>query len=215
MTHWIEPEEAQAIHAAVADAERRTSGEIVPVLLSAADDYEAAYWKAAALGGLLAEGVALAWIQLSGSWPRAGVTLLLPGLAGALVAALCVFFVPRLRPWLTGAEKVERRIAQRAREAFLNYEVFRTKARTGILVCVFELEHRVVVLADEGIHRVAPAGTWEALAGETARAMRDEGSGAALLGAVKRCGALLEERGLGRAGDDANELADHVRGDFR
>jgi len=215
LSNWIEPVDAEAIHAAVTDAERRTSGEIVPVLLSAADDYEVAYWKAATLGALLVEGAVLAWLWASGAWAHGGVALLLPGLAGGLVAALAVFFVPRLRPLLTGAEKVERRIAQRAREAFLNYEVFRTKARTGILICVFRLEHRVVVLADEGVHRVAPAGTWEALAAETAGAMRREGSGAALLGAVKRCGELLSERGLGRAIDDANELADHVRGEFR
>jgi hypothetical protein len=45
--------------------------------------------------------------------------------------------------------------------------------------------------------------------------MREQGSGPALLGAVRRCGELLVERGLARAADDANELADHVRGEFR
>ena len=70
-------------------------------------------------------------------------------------------------------------------------------------------------LADEGIHKVAPPGTWEALAGETARILSQDGSGAALLRAVERCGAILEERGLGLAAGDANELADEVRGEFR
>jgi putative membrane protein len=215
LSNWIEPEQAAAVSTAVAEAERRSSGEIVPVLLSAADDYEVAYWKAATLGALAAELVALAGLELAGGWGRSLGTVLLAGVGGGLFAALAVLFLPRLRPLLAGREKVERRIAQRAREAFLSYEVFRTKARTGILICVFTLEHRVVVLADEGIDRVAPKGTWEAVAAETARAMREHGSGAALLGAVQRCGELLVQRGLARAADDANELADHVRGEFR
>jgi putative membrane protein len=185
------------------------------VLLSAADDYEVAYWKAAALGALLGELAALAAAGLAGGWDRGFGTALAAGLVGGALAALAVLALPRLRPLVAGGEAVERRTAQRAREAFLAYEVFRTASRTGILVCVFELEHRVVVLADEGIHRVAPSGTWDALAAETARAMRESGSGAALLGAVRRCGELLSERGLGRADDDANELADHLRGEFR
>jgi uncharacterized membrane protein len=46
LSNWIEPGEAEAVLSAVAAAEGATSGEIVPVLLSAADDYEVAYWKA-------------------------------------------------------------------------------------------------------------------------------------------------------------------------
>ena len=214
----MKPGEADAIRTAVATAERRTSGEIVPVLLSAADDYEISIWKAATLGGLVAELIALGVLELGGAWPHGSAIaagLLGPGLLGALAAALTVHFVRRLRPLVAGRERVERRIAQRAREAFLNYELFKTRGRTGILICVFRLEHRVVVLADEGIHRVAPAGTWEALAQETARILSSDGSGAALLRAVDRCGAILAERGLGLASGDSNELADEVRGEFR
>jgi putative membrane protein len=212
---WLSPGEAEAVRGAVTAAERRTSGEVVPVLLSAADDYEVAYWKAATLGGLAAELLALGWHELGGAWTRDLAALLVPGLAGAVISALAVLFVRRLRPLIAGRERVERRVAQRAREAFLNFELWKTRDRTGILICVFQLEHRVVVLADEGIHRVAPAGTWDALAAETARAMRVKGSAEALLGAVERCGAILAERGLGRRSDDANELGDDVRGEFR
>lgn len=215
MASWIDTQEAERVRAEVVAAERRTSGEIVPVLLSAADDYEVAYWKAATLGALLAELVALLWFERETVWLRTVAGAVLPGLAGGLVSALAVLFVPALRPLLAGREKVERRIAQRAREAFLAYELFRTTRRTGVLICVFELERRVVVLADEGIHRVAPAGTWEELAATTARAMRESGSGPALLAAVRRSGEILAERGLGRAVDDANELGDEVRGEFR
>lgn len=215
MSNPSESPDGEAVRTAVAAAEKRSSGEIVPVILPAADDYEVAYWKAATLGGLLAELVALIVLRTSGAWASPTEAALLPGLAGALGAALVVLLVPRLRPLLAGAARVDRRILQRAREAFVAYELFRTQGRTGVLICVFQLEHRVVVLADEGIHRVAPAGTWEALAAEAALAMRTDGSVPALLGAVRRCGELLAERGLGRDANDRNELGDEVRGDFR
>ena len=215
MPNWIQPQEGETIRAAVVDAERRSRGEIVPVLLSAADDYEVAYWKAATLGAQLLTLIALAGVQLDVAWSSSVTGLLLPGLAGALLAALAVLAFPPLRPWLAGREKVEQRIGQRAREAFLAYEVFKTREGTGVLICVFTLEHRVVVLADEGIHRVAPPGTWDELARETAREMRLDGSSAALLAAVKRCGEILAERGLHRREDDANELRDELRGEFR
>lgn len=209
------PEEAEAIREAVVAAEGATAGEIVPVLLSAADSYEVAYWKAATLGCFVAELVALLVWRLREAWTPAVGTVLLPGLAGALVAALAVLLVPRLRPLIAGAEKVSERTARRAREAFLAYELFRTVDRSGILLCVFRLERRVVVLADSGIHAVASEGTWKQLADETAARMRTDGSGPALLAAVRRCAEILQERGLRRRPDDRNELGDELRGDFR
>ena len=86
------------------------------------------------------------------------------------------------------------------------------QARTGILVAVAAVERRGTILADEGIHAVVPAGTWEQLARETAATVRTSGPGAGLLQAVRRAGELLDAHGLARRSDDRNELADGVRG---
>lgn len=215
MKNLLQPMEAESIRAAVAEAEARSAGEIVPVLLSAADSYEVGYWKAAALGALAAQLLALVWARGSAVWGSPLPWVIISGLAGGLASALAVLLVPRLRPWLAGREKVAERTAQRAREAFLAYELFKTRDRSGILICVFRLERRVEVLADEGIHRVAPTGTWASLAVATASTMRGDGTAAALLAAVRRCGEILAESGLGRRADDSNELSDDVRGEFR
>ena len=74
------------------------------------------------------------------------------------------------------------------------------------------IQRRVTILADEGIHAVVPAGTWEQLARETAATVRTSGPGAGLLQAVRRAGELLDAHGLARRSDDRNELADGVRG---
>ena len=58
----------------------------------------------------------VAGLELAGGWGRSLGTVLLAGVGGGLFAALAVLFLPRLRPLLAGREKVDRRIAQRARE---------------------------------------------------------------------------------------------------
>src|SRR6476619_4210216 len=70
----------EAIRDAVAAAEKRSAGEVVPWIVEACDPYPEAGWKAAAVGALL--GIALGWgIHLvSGAW----------GVAPAYIAAAAI-----------------------------------------------------------------------------------------------------------------------------
>lgn len=208
----ISAAEADAIRSAVAEAERRTGGEIVALSIAAADAYQVAYWKGAALVGIAGATAAAAFDHFRPLWIARPGWMLLYVVCGFLAGGLAARFVAPWRRWLCGPALLERRLAQRAREAFLAHSVFATRDRTGILVAVAAFEHQVVVVADEGIHAVVPAGTWEALARETAATVRTAGAGAGLLQAVRRAGELLAEHGLARRSDDRNELADDVRG---
>ncbi len=211
----ITAEQAAAIRGAVAEAELRTGGEIVALALASADDYPVAYWKGAALTGLTAAILAAAVDLLRPIWVTRPAWMLLCVAGGMLGGAMAALSVPPFRRWLCGAALLDRRMEQRAREAFLVHEVWKTRDRTGILVAVGGFEHRVVVLADAGIHGVVPAGTWDRLAAETAATVRKSGAGAGLLAAVREAGEILSAHGLARRGDDRNELADGVRGEFR
>jgi putative membrane protein len=211
----ISADDAAAIQAAVADAERKTGGEIVPLALASADEYQVAYWKGAALTGLAAAAAAAVVDQLRPLWVSRPAWMLLFVACGLLAGGMATRLIPALRRRLCGAALLDRRLMQRAREAFLVHSVFATRDRTGILVAVAAFERQVVVLADEGIHAVVPPGTWEALARETASTVQRRGPGAGLLQAVQQAGELLSEHGLGRRADDRNELPDGVRGDFR
>ncbi len=204
--------EAEAIRAAVADAESRTGGEIVALALAEADAYQVAYWKGAAFAALATAAAAAAFDQLRPLWIARPTWMLLYVACGLLAGGLAARLFPPLRRWLCGPALLDRRLEQRAREAFLAHSVFGTRDRTGILVAVAAFERRVTILADEGIHAVVPAGTWEQLARETAATVRTSGPGAGLLQAVRRAGELLDAHGLARRSDDRNELADGVRG---
>jgi len=211
----ITVEEAAAIRGAVEDAERKTGGEIVALALTSADDYQIAYWKGAALSGFAAAAIAAVVDQFRPLWISRPAWMLLFVACGLLTGAVTALFVSPFRRWLCGAQLLERRLEQRAREAFLVHEVFRTRDRTGILVAVSAFEHRVVVIADAGIHALVPAGTWDLLARETAFTVRESGPGAGLLAAVRKAGEILSTHGLARRVDDHNELPDGVRGEFR
>jgi putative membrane protein len=205
---WVSAAEAAAIRAAVEEAERASAAEIVPVLLESADRYPLADWKAAALGALLASAGAALVERLDPSWGPSTAWIALPAFAGAAAAALAARVLPSLRRALAGRDQLDDRVEARARELFVEHEVFRTRDRTGILVLVALFEHRVEILADTGIHAAVPHERWQEIADATARTVRDGRPGEALRGAVAACGALLAERGPRRRPDDVNELPD-------
>ena len=74
----------EAIAAAVTEAEKRTSGEIVVSVVPACDEYAHAHWKSATLGSLLAVLGAAALHDVGGYWGGPlGFWMALPAAAGA------------------------------------------------------------------------------------------------------------------------------------
>jgi putative membrane protein len=200
-----------AIQAAVGEAEARTSGEIVPYVVDASDDYSNAAWKGAALGALLAPLVALAIHRWTSIW---GIPLAywiaLPALVGGAVGYLLAL-VPPVRRWMAGEETLDARARRRASVAFLEQEVFRTGDRTGILLFVSLFERRVVLLADSGIHQKVEQGQWEEITRRLAGEIRRGRTGPAMVEAIRACGELLARHKVEIRADDRNELSDELR----
>lgn len=206
-SNQLRPEEAEAIRAAVAHAEAASGAEIVPVLVEAVDFHEEAIWKGALIGALAGALAAAADVALRPAWAPAGLRLLVPVAAGALLGA-ALAWLPPLRRALVGRARLEERVARAAHEAFLAHEVFATRERTGLLIFVALFERSVAILADSGVHPSVPPSEWEALARALARGMKNGPPGRALLEAVDRTGGLVAARGPRRRADDANELPD-------
>lgn len=202
----------EAVRAAVAEAERRTSGEIVPYVVPASDAYPNALWKGAAFGALAGPLLALGLFHLWELWAtHFDLWITVPAAAGAAIGFLAAAFVPPVKRWLAGDEMLELRTRQRAEMAFLEEEVFRTRDRTGILLFLSLFEHRVVVLGDSGIHSLVEPGQWDGIATALAAGIRAGRPGEALLEAIRTCGDLLERHGVSRRADDVNELPDELR----
>jgi putative membrane protein len=201
-----------AVRAAVQEAEARTSGEIVPYVVEASDEYPTAAWKGAAWGALFAPVAALALYWWGGFWgTHLPYWMLLPPTAGAAAGYLLTALVPALKRWMAGEELLEVRSRRRAEVAFLEQEVFRTRDRTGILLFVSLFEHRVVVLADSGIHQKVVPGEWDGIVAGVIQGIRAGRPGAALIAAIRECGQVLERHGVARRPDDVDELPNELR----
>ena len=207
-------DERERIRQAVAAAEQRTAGEIVPYVVRQSGDYDVAAWRGAAFGALALGLAALAvawlydgwgWGWLYSSWATA-----LAMAAGGVAGALATLAEP-VRRALAGADLLDTAVHRRAAVAFVEEEVFDTRDRTGILLFVSLFEHRIEVVGDAGINAKVEPGEWAEVVdlirdGILRRSLAD-----GLVAAVERCGDLLHRRGVALRDDDADELADDVR----
>lgn len=193
-------EEKARIEATVRAAELRTSGEIVPLVVDAAADYPRAEIQG---GGLLALALA---VNLS--WWLAGASLwvcLAIFLAGYWPCRLFLRVSPALLRRLIPPAEIDAEVAERAKTAFLDHGLYRTREGTGILILICLFEHRVQVLADHGIHHAVPPESWQKIAAMVTAGIRAGRSADALCEAIAYCGELLAENFPPRH-DDTDEL---------
>lgn len=201
----------EAVHA----AEGRTSGEIVPYVVPSSDAYPVAVWRGAAIAAVLALFVAMLVAQFYVGWGLAwlytswGATLV--ALAGGVAGALLVHFVPALKRLLAGPGRLAQSVHLRAKEAFLDEEVFHTRDRTGILLFLSLFEHRIEVLGDAGINQNVSPDEWADVVLRLREGIRQGQVTEGLVEAIGMCGALLERGGVTIRPDDVNELPDGLR----
>lgn len=207
--------EKENIRQAVAAAEGRTAGEIVPYIIEQSSRYDVAVWRGASFAAVLAmalavivmqvyQGWGLSWLYASGGMVALS---LIAGTMGALAAAN----IPPLKRVLAGTALIDRRVHERAMKAFVEEEVFFTKDRTGILLFISLLEHRIEVLGDTGINQKVKPEEWVDVVLRIRKGIRQGHLAEGLVEAIGMCGELLERGGVAIRPDDVNELPDGVR----
>lgn len=180
--------ERERLERDLAVAETRTSGEIVTVIVERSDSHPQAHLAAALIA------IALFTALLPGAIPITHPILLL-GLqflfacAGYLLSRT-LHDVQRL---LITDARATQMAEEQAMQEFHRLEMQQTRARTGVLLFVSLLEHRVIVLADEGIHQRVGNASWiqidrAILDGIRARSLAD-----GLSEGIRLAGALLAE----------------------
>ncbi|GMQ80698.1 MAG: hypothetical protein BMS9Abin05_0126 [Rhodothermia bacterium] len=204
-----------AVEAAVKEAEKLTSGEIVPFIVKQSSSYPVASWRGGAifgLGGLMTvlilgqlyAGWSLGWLFTVGGTGSAALVL------GAL-GVLLVRSVPAVERFFAGSSSMTHAVRDRSMRAFVEEEVFDTRERTGILIFISLFERRVEVVGDSGINARVESDDWVRVVEDILTGIRDGTMVEGLVSAVNRCGSLLEEKGVEIREDDTNELSDSVR----
>ena len=200
------------IREAVQAAERRTRGEIVPMIVPSSARYSEARYLAGLALSILALTVLLTWDL---GWGQYVWHLHHPGwiVLGVVLAYALGYWagsLPAVIQFFTSKERMAFKVRRRAELAFYEHGLHKTREGTGILIMASLLERRVQVLADKAINDKVPPGTWDNLVQELIQGIKAGRPTEAFCQAIARCGDLLAQHFPARPGDNPDELADDL-----
>jgi len=191
----------ETVAAAIREAEKHTSGQIVCVLAHTSSEY-------AHIPILWASAVALVT-----PWPLIEFTqwsvqqIFLVQLAIFIVVGLVFSWMP-LRIALVPRALLRARAHRAALEQFVVRRVTHTTKRTGVLIFVSLAERYARIIADEGIAEKVQSSEWQAAIDALTGHMRAGRIAAGFIAAIERCAVVL----AAHAPPDgaANELPDRL-----
>jgi putative membrane protein len=215
---FFSEEERSSISLAVTEAERKTSGEIVPVIATMSGRYDRAEdLFGLALGVIL---LVLSWVYVHvikpprGDWST-GFTLDLPALivivvGGFIVGVILASYIPVLRRLFLTRKEMREEVGRAAIQAFHNFHVRKTAHGTGIIIYISLYERMVHVLGDEAIAQKISQEDWNSVRNLIIEGIRNKKAAEGLRQAILQCGALLAGCFPIRP-DDVDELSNEIR----
>lgn len=197
-------DDRRAVRDAIVAAERKTVGEILPVVVERSDPHPAAEWLAAL--SFVVVGSTLLIVILPWKHPAwvLGEQAFL-GIAGFVLAR----WLPDLKRSFVLETRASAVTEEQSFQEFYRNGLHRTRAATGVLLFVSLFERRVVVVADEGIDAKVDAATWEAVDRLVLDGIRSGSLRDGLVAGIGRAGNLLSEHFPWVEGD-RNEIPDRV-----
>jgi putative membrane protein len=195
--------EQERIRQAVIEAESKTAGEIVPMIVTSSARYTEIELLGVITGlflGMIAEGI---WSDPWGSpflnlWPVVGA------LGGFLLCR-----VPAIKRFFTPTSRIAQAVHVTCLAAFTEQGLHYTRGHTGILLLVSLLERRVQLLADRGINEKVGAGTWDEVVKIISAGIKSGQACDAFCKAIGRCGDVLATH-FPRQADDKDELPNRL-----
>lgn len=210
MRKILSEEEKKKIQKAVEDAEKQTSGEIVPYLVSRSDFYLEAIFKSALIFNI-STLIILYSFAVVGKLPDFfEIQNVLYIVFCATLLGIFVGYIPFFRRIFAGKSILHYRVQLKAWEAFVEREVFKTKNRTGVLIFISFLERIVYVLGDSGINQKVKKEDWLNIVQTIIKGIKKNQLADGIVEAIYQCGELLKESGLAIEKGDINELSNEI-----
>ncbi|RKX84103.1 MAG: hypothetical protein DRP57_06585 [Spirochaetes bacterium] len=206
---FLSEDEKNKIRNCVAKAEKTTSGEIVPMVVTASYHYPMAEMTGSLILSLLTAVIATLIVTVQKSW--GGITALDMWLFPAVFAVAFVVFyeliknILFLKRLLITKDEMKEEVGEAALKAFYSKGLTNTRDRTGILIYISVFEKLAYVLADEGINSKVNPGVWQEIVDIVVESIKAHKQTEGICEAVKRCGELIEKN-FPIKPDDTNEL---------
>ena len=204
-------EDRDAIKDAIVQAEKTTSGEIIPVINSASGRYH----RAEDIFGLFFSfvSVAIAWTLFHNNTSNEGWgdfnyglwAILLTMFISFIVGVLLTQLFPVLRLPFTSKKEMEEEVERAAAVAFQQNRLRNTQDSTGILIYISLFEHQVTVIGDDGISAKLKQTDWQHICDSIIIAFKDKRYTSGIVEGIDLSGKLLTEHFPIRP-DDKDEL---------
>ena len=207
---FLSASDQEDIRAAVRAAESKTSGEIVPMVVSNSYHYPMADVLGAVsmslpLSILLTYGIGhMFWIGSQNMW-------LFIGLFGLLFIGCheLIKRVPSLKRIFVSKDEMAEEVREAAMTSFFKKGLYRTRDETGVLIFISVFEHKVWVLADRGIHARVSQEAWDEIVDHIVRGIKERRQAAAICEAIDMAGRLLAQH-FPVQPDDTDELQNFI-----
>jgi len=191
---------ADAVHA----VEGRTGGEIAVMVVDQSDAYPEGQMLAGGVIGSLSALAATELFWTGDLWVFVVSALVLTALCGWLV-----HYLPEVKRFFTPGDRLELQVRDRALTAFYEKGLYKTRDESGVLFFISLFEHKVWVLADQGIYAKIRQEALQAYAQDIAAGMKSGQAADMLCRSITEVGELLARHFPAKA-DDMNELSDEV-----
>lgn len=219
---YLTAEQHKIVSDAVAEAELKTSGEIVTVLADRSDDYHdvAHLWSAGvaftamSLFAVFPEPFLDLWDALIGGWGHQWKTgeLASMTIALGLIAFGLSWLALRWDPLKFACVPAPLKTARVHAEAIKHFKVgaeARTQGRTGVLIYLSMQEHRAEIFADDSIAAKVSAEVWGEAMGDMLAEIKQGRIAEGMAVGVRDVGFVLAEH-FPRGAEDDNELPDRL-----
>jgi putative membrane protein len=207
---FLSETQQQQIIDTVAAAEKKTSGEIVCLIVSSSYHYP----MASVLGGAtFALPLALLSAHFLGGWLWIGTQNM-----WFFLGLFAVFFVimywsigryPALKRIFISKKEIDTEVEEAAVTHFFKHGLYRTRDSNGILLFLSIFEHKVWLLADQGIHAKLTQKEWDDLVAGITQGIQKGYGADAICKAIESIGNVLQIHFPIKA-DDTDELSNLI-----
>jgi putative membrane protein len=181
-------EEKERIKVTTIGVEARTIGEIATVVIDQSSEYREAEFVGGVFVGSLTSLIITALFFHASLWVFIPCAFIL-----FFPARILFQRVPELKASFIGKARKEKAVKERAVRTFYERGLYKTKKHTGVLFFLSLLEHKVWILADQGIHGKLQQHTLDNFARMVSKGIQEGRASHALCEAITGVGEILWE----------------------